>query len=213
MIKPLLPEGHELLEQKTIPFSFWSPPIDPHEFQDELIENMLHYDGVGLSANQIGTLGTAPVYTAPKVGGATEELTATIEAATAGEATDKYDFSRWFDLAADYIEDSEDIELAQAQIQKISTYLNAYAQAQFDSDKSNHINFQPLKGDFYLSEPIKKFDGILTVHADRTEFNYTYFDLDNQTPEEIPAKFSGLNSQTVLESKNFNKERGEWVRN
>ena len=54
MIKPLLPEGHELLEQKTIPFSFWSPPIDPHEFQDELIENMLHYDGVGLSANQIG---------------------------------------------------------------------------------------------------------------------------------------------------------------
>ena len=82
-----------------------------------------------LSANQIGTLGTAPVYTAPKVGGATEELTATIEAATAGEATDKYDFSRWFDLVADYIEDSEDIELAQAQIQKISTYLNAYAQA------------------------------------------------------------------------------------
>lgn len=82
-----------------------------------------------LSANQIGTLATAPVYTAPKVGGATEELTATIEAATAGEATDKYDFSRWFDLVADYIEDSEDIELAQAQIQKISTYLNSYAQA------------------------------------------------------------------------------------
>ncbi len=82
-----------------------------------------------LSSNSIGSLGTAPVYTAPTVGGATEELTATIDAATAGEATDKYDFSRWFDLAADYIEDSEDIELAQAQIQKISTYLNAYAQA------------------------------------------------------------------------------------
>ena len=82
-----------------------------------------------LSSNQIGTLATAPVYTAPKVGGATEELPATIEAATAGEATDKYDFSRWFDLVADYIEDSEDIELAQAQIQKISTYLNSYAQA------------------------------------------------------------------------------------
>ena len=82
-----------------------------------------------LSSNSIGSLGTAPVYTAPTVGGATEELTATIDAATAGEATDKYDFSRWFDLAADYIEDSEDIELAQAQIQKISTYLNSYAQA------------------------------------------------------------------------------------
>ena len=54
MIKPLLPEGHELLEQETIPFSFWSPPINPFEFQDELIENMKYYDGVGLSANQIG---------------------------------------------------------------------------------------------------------------------------------------------------------------
>ena len=54
MIKPLLPEGHELLEQETIPFSFWSPPINPIEFRDELIENMKYYDGVGLSANQLG---------------------------------------------------------------------------------------------------------------------------------------------------------------
>ena len=98
-------------------------------------------------------------------------------------------------------------------INKDSAHLNAYAKAQLDSDKSNHINFQPLKVDFYLSEPIKKFDGILTVHDNRTEFNYTYFDLDNQTPEEIPEKFSGFNTKNVLESKNFNKERGEVGRN
>ena len=98
-------------------------------------------------------------------------------------------------------------------INKDSKHLNAYAQAQLDSDKSNHINFQPLKVDFYLSEPMKKFDGILTVHADRTEFNYTYFDLDNKTPEPIPAEYAGLTSQTVLESKKFNKERGEVGRN
>ena len=54
MIKQLLPEGHQFLELETIPFSFWSPPIDPFELQDELIENMKHYDGVGLSANQLG---------------------------------------------------------------------------------------------------------------------------------------------------------------
>jgi peptide deformylase len=54
MIKSLLPEGHELLEQETIPFSFWSPPINPIEFRDELIENMKYYDGVGLAANQLG---------------------------------------------------------------------------------------------------------------------------------------------------------------
>lgn len=98
-----------------------------------------------LSSNQIGSLPTAPAYTAPKVAGATEELTVTIDAATAGEATDKYDFSRWFDLAADYIEDSEDIELAQAQIQKISTYLNAYAQAmqnQMNVFNKNNAEYQ-----------------------------------------------------------------------
>tara|TARA_R100001594_G_scaffold29708_1_gene55272 strand:+ start:6683 stop:7813 length:1131 start_codon:yes stop_codon:yes gene_type:complete len=64
--------------------------------------------------------------TKPTVAGATEELTATIEAATAGEATDKYDFSRWFDLVADYIEDDEDIELASAQLQKIGTYIQTH---------------------------------------------------------------------------------------
>ena len=32
-------------------------------------------------------------------------------------------------MAGDFIEDEEDTELAQAQIQKISTYLNAYSQA------------------------------------------------------------------------------------
>ena len=41
-------------------------------------------------------------------------------------------------------------------ISKDSQHLNAYAKAQLDSDKSNHINFQPLKVDFYLSEPVLK---------------------------------------------------------
>ena len=54
MIKPLLPEGHIDLETETIPFSFWSPPIKPIEFQEELIENMKHYKGAGLAANQLG---------------------------------------------------------------------------------------------------------------------------------------------------------------
>ena len=80
-----------------------------------------------ISSVTISNVGTPPTYTAPKVGGATEELTASIEAATAGEATDKYDFSRWFDLAADYIEDEEDVELATAQLQKIRAYIESYS--------------------------------------------------------------------------------------
>ena len=98
-------------------------------------------------------------------------------------------------------------------VSKDSEHLNDYAQEQLDSDKSNHINFQPLKVDFYFSKPVLKFDGILTVKDDKTEFDFNYFDLDNQTPESIPTKYAGLTSKMVLESKNFNKERGEWVRN
>ena len=98
-------------------------------------------------------------------------------------------------------------------IDKNSQHLNDYAQRQSDSDKSNHINFQPLKVDFYLSKPVKKFDGILTVKDDKTEFDYDYFDLDNQTPEPIPVEYAGLTSHAVLECKKFNKERGEVGRN
>ena len=82
---------------------------------------------ITVASTTISNVGTPPTYTAPKVGGATEELTASIEAATAGEATDKYDFSRWFDLAADYIEDEEDVELATAQLQKIRAYIESYS--------------------------------------------------------------------------------------
>ena len=83
----------------------------------------------GISTVTISNVGTPPTYTSPVVGGAIEELTASIDAATAGEATDKYDYSRWFDLVADFIEDEEDTELASSQIQKINSYINAYSQA------------------------------------------------------------------------------------
>ena len=102
--------------------SFTTPSISSVVIGSTTIGTMPDIDSTTIS-----NVGTPPTYTAPTVGGATEELTASIEAATAGEATDKYDFSRWFDLAADYIEDEEDIELAQAQIQKIGKYIDAYS--------------------------------------------------------------------------------------
>jgi hypothetical protein len=98
-------------------------------------------------------------------------------------------------------------------VDKDSVHLDNYAQAQLDSDKSNHINFQPYGVDFYLAGAIMKFSGILTVHEDRTEFNFEFFDLDNTTPMEIPAKFANLTSEEVIAKKNFGKDRGEWVRN
>ena len=97
-----------------------------------------------IASTTISNLGVPPTYTPPKVGGATEELTASIEAATAGEATDKYDYSRWFDLVADYIEDEEDIELANAQLQKIGRYTEVYS-----TQMQNNLNiFQKEQSEY-----------------------------------------------------------------
>ena len=70
--------------------------------------------------------GDVPSYTAPTVGGATESLTGTMTAGATSTDADKIDFSDWFDILADMIEDDEDTELAAAQLQKINTYINAY---------------------------------------------------------------------------------------
>lgn len=53
-MRELVPEEHNLLNQETIPFSRLAPPMEARQLQDELIEGMYHYNGVGLSANQIG---------------------------------------------------------------------------------------------------------------------------------------------------------------
>jgi ribosomal protein L40E len=98
-------------------------------------------------------------------------------------------------------------------IDKNSEHFNAYAQAQLDSELSNHMNFQPFSADFYLSLPVEKFSGVLTVHENHTEFNFEFFDLNNTTPLEIPSEFSNLTSEEVISRKPFGKNRGEWVRN
>jgi len=98
-------------------------------------------------------------------------------------------------------------------LDKNSEHLDRYAKAQLNSKKSNHINFQPYGVDFYLSLPVLKFTGVLTVHESSTEFDFEYFDLENTTPVEIPEKFANCVSEEVIANKNFNKERGEWVRN
>ena len=85
-----------------------------------------------ISAITIGSFGTAPAYTAPTVGGATEELTAALTALTSNEPgtdADFLDFSKWFTVVGEYIEDSEDIELANVQLQKISAYISTYQAA------------------------------------------------------------------------------------
>ena len=77
----------------------------------------------------IASLPTAPTYTAPVVSGDTQEITGTIVAGAIGTAGDFLNFQHWYDVLADMIETEEDVELANAQMQKISTYIQAYGQA------------------------------------------------------------------------------------
>jgi len=83
---------------------------------------------------------TIPTYTSPTVGGATESLTTTMDSDSAGYATDAdfLNFSKWFSVAGEFIEDEEDSELAAVQLQKISTYISSYSQAM--QDKLNAFN-------------------------------------------------------------------------
>ncbi len=44
----------DYLTQETDPFDFDNPPIDPKELFINLRDTMIHYNGLGLSANQVG---------------------------------------------------------------------------------------------------------------------------------------------------------------
>jgi peptide deformylase len=42
------------LKQKTVPFDFENPPIDPKELYDRMAATMIKHKGLGLSCNQVG---------------------------------------------------------------------------------------------------------------------------------------------------------------
>ena len=93
-------------------------------FPNDKIYLVIMYAGLRLIQTQLG-------YTAPVVGSATEELTAPMDADSAGYGTDAdfLNYSKWFSVAGEFIEDEEDSELAAMQLQKISTYVNSYNSA------------------------------------------------------------------------------------
>jgi peptide deformylase len=54
MIMNLVPRDHDLLRTKLEPFDFLNPPTDPIQLAKDLTETMLHHNGMGLAANQVG---------------------------------------------------------------------------------------------------------------------------------------------------------------
>ena len=97
----------------------------------------------------------APTYTAPSItsaGGGTDVLD--IISGAPDNDTDQIDFSKWWDVLSDYIENEEDSELAASQAQKISTYLNAY---QLDmQNKLNTFNKDNTRYQMEFQEAVTK---------------------------------------------------------
>ena len=54
MILELIPNTHPMLHERVCPCNNCTKRTDRHEVAKILIENMHHYEGIGLSANQIG---------------------------------------------------------------------------------------------------------------------------------------------------------------
>jgi len=87
-------------------------------------------------------------------------------------------------------------------------YLTAYAVAQYESEKSNHINFMPLGQDFYRSSPCLHLKATITMDG----VTIDYFDTNNTTPEIVPEKYNKKSIEEIMEKKNFGKERGDTSR-
>lgn len=91
-----------------------------------------------------------PTYSSPTVGGASESLTAAMTALTGdayGTDADFLDFSKWFTVVGEFIEDEEDNELAAVQLNKISTYISAYSQSMQDNLNSFNTELQKFQAD------------------------------------------------------------------
>ena len=54
LICELVKETDPFLKKKPEVFNFESPQVDPEKLSAQLVENMIHHEGLGLSANQIG---------------------------------------------------------------------------------------------------------------------------------------------------------------
>lgn len=79
-----------------------------------------------------------------------------MDAGTATTEADQIDFSKWWEVLGDLIEDEEDSELAGLQVAKIQTYVQAYSQAV--ANKVNIFNKENAVYQTKLKEAIKQAD-------------------------------------------------------
>jgi len=112
---------------------------------------------ITVASTTLSNLGVPPTYTSPTVTGDGSELTTVDDLDTDNTIdvhADQIEFDQWWSTAAHLIEDEEDIELANAQLQKISTYVQAYSTEM--QNKLNSFNAADKEYQGRLQEAIQQ---------------------------------------------------------
>ena len=163
-------------------------------------------------------LGSAPTYTPPAVGGSTEELTANMS--TGNSQTD---FSDWVEKAGDYIQTDEDVELANAQISKINTYLSAYSQAM--QNQVNEFNEANTKYQAeireHLQESQNEVQRLITIYNKVSDINLqnaintyrTQVDEYSQRLSKYSQEIAGYNADVGREVQQYTQNLQQQVTN
>lgn len=158
----------------------------------------------GAGAASIGPLGDAPDYTEPTLStitsaAGTDLLDIVTVEGTLNDDDDQIDFSKWWDVLSELIEDEEDIELAQVQVQKISTYIQAFGGmlSQYQAETQNALNvfneenaayqanLQKLSTNAQLtdsqySRDLQEYSAKLQQHQNEVNNAVTKYNTDNQ---------------------------------
>jgi len=160
---------------------------------------------ITVASTTVSNLGIPPTYTAPVVGGATEELTSSLTGLT-GDAlatdADFLDISKWFTAAGEMIEDEEDIELAQVQLQKISSYIQAYLGAM--QNQLNIFNDDNAEYQSKLQEGIQQSQ----INAQKAQSQAQIDATDAQ--QEASLKLQKENQEYAVSLQRFSSEVQEY---
>jgi len=103
---------------------------------------------ITVASTTLSNLGVPPIYTTPVVGGDAAELSSLDDLDVDNvidTLADQPEWDQWFATAAHFIEDEEDSELAAAQLQKISAYIQAYSgamQNQLNTFNDANVEYQ-----------------------------------------------------------------------
>jgi hypothetical protein len=151
-----------------------------------------------ISSVTISNLGVPPTYTSPTItstAGSPDDLSDMFDSDWTSLDYDfddeNIDFATWFQVVGDYIQNQEDTELAQMQMQKISTYINAY-----QSSMQNRLN---IFNDENSEYQVRLQESIQQVQIDARE-----------AEQESSLKLQKENQEYLAKLQKYNAEVGKY---